>query len=188
VVNGFSKAFAMTGWRLEIAIRLQLVVEKMALLLQTIVSCVPPFVQRAGIAAITGDHAEVNAMKDEYFHRIQVLVTGLNRLDGISWVEPEGAIYAFPDIRGTGMTSEQFADLALDDVLTLDGPVICEIMCIRDQEIVPAIASLRKDDGTMVSKKARRHVSVARPGRLPPRNDRGTCAWERLTAGHMSRA
>ena len=114
IINGFSKAFAMTGWRLGVAIGPKLLIEKMGLLVSTIVSCVPTFIQRAGIEAIKGDQTQVKIMKNEYDKRRKVLVEGLNALPGVSCVMPTGAIYAFPNIQGTGMTSDEFADFALE--------------------------------------------------------------------------
>jgi aspartate/methionine/tyrosine aminotransferase len=115
IVNGFSKAFAMTGWRLGVAIGPNFLIKKMALLLETIVSCVPPFIQVAGIEAIKGKQDSVVAMKEEYAKRAEILVDGLNSIDGIRCVKPSGAIYAFANITGTGMTSEEFAEFALHE-------------------------------------------------------------------------
>ena len=114
ILNGFSKAFAMTGWRLGVAIGPEEVIEKMGLLVSTIVSCVPPFIQRAGIEAITGDQSALVKMKNEYDRRRKILVDGLNSIDGVSCIEPDGAIYAFPNISGTGMTSDEFANFVLE--------------------------------------------------------------------------
>jgi len=114
ITNGFSKAFAMTGWRLGVAIGPKEVIEKMGLLVQTLCSCVPPFVQRAGIAAIRGDQKPVRDMMAIYKQRRDILVDGLNRIEGIDCLKGEGAFYVFPNITGTGMTSEEFADFALD--------------------------------------------------------------------------
>lgn len=114
IINGFSKAFAMTGWRLGVAIGPKEVIEKMGLVVQTIVSCVPPFIQQAGIEAIKGDQSAIADMLAEYQRRRDVLVAGLNAIPGIQCVKPEGALYAFPNISGTGMSSEQFADFALE--------------------------------------------------------------------------
>ncbi len=114
VANGFSKAFAMTGWRLGVAIGPEDVIEKMGLLLQTTSSCVSPFVQRAGIEAITGDQSEVLKMMKQYRHRRDVLVERLNAVPGITCLTPGGAFYAFPNITGTGLSSEEFSDLMLD--------------------------------------------------------------------------
>lgn len=114
ILNGFSKAFAMTGWRLGVAIGPEEVIEKMGLLVSTIVSCVPPFIQMAGIEAITGDQSALIKMKNEYDNRRKILVDGLNSINGISCIEPDGAIYAFPNISGTGMNSDEFARFALE--------------------------------------------------------------------------
>jgi len=114
ITNGFSKAFAMTGWRLGVAIGPKDVIEKMGLLVQTLCSCVPPFVQRAGIAAIQGDQKPVNDMMVTYKQRRDILVDGLNHIEGIHCLKADGAFYVFPNITATGMTSEEFADFALD--------------------------------------------------------------------------
>ncbi len=114
IINGFSKAFAMTGWRLGVAIGPKEVIEKMGLVIQTIVSCVPPFIQIAGIEAVEGDQTSISKMMCEYKKRRDVLVAGLNTIPGISCVKPEGAIYAFPNITNTGMSSDEFADFALE--------------------------------------------------------------------------
>ena len=114
VINGFSKAFAMTGWRLGCAIAPPHVIEKMGLLNETIVSCVPPFIQEAGVEAIVGDQTKVREMAREYRNRSTRLAEGLDKIEGISCPTPAGAIYVFPDIRGTGMTSDEFADFALN--------------------------------------------------------------------------
>jgi aspartate/methionine/tyrosine aminotransferase len=114
VANGFSKAFAMTGWRLGVAIGPKDVIEKMGLLLQTTSSCVAPFIQRAGIEAITGDQTQVIRMMEEYRARRDILVDGLNSIAGIKCLKPGGAFYVFPNITGTGLTSEQFTDLMLE--------------------------------------------------------------------------
>ncbi len=114
IINGFSKAFAMTGWRLGVAIGPKEVIEKMGLVVQTIVSCVPPFIQFAGIEAIKGDQTLIVKMMDEYRKRRDVLVAGLNDIPGIRCVKPEGALYVFPNIAKTGMTSEEFADFVLE--------------------------------------------------------------------------
>lgn len=114
VANGFSKAFAMTGWRLGVALGPVDVIEKMGLLLQTTSSCVAPFIQRAGIEAIMGDQTRVKAMMTEYRSRRDLLVSGLNSIPGISCLKPGGAIYVFPNIKKTGLSSEEFASLMLE--------------------------------------------------------------------------
>ncbi len=115
VMNGFSKVFAMTGWRLGVAIGPEQIIEKMGLLVQTLISCTPPFVQRAGIAAIEGDQTDVWNMINTYKERRDVIVNGLNDIKGISCVKSNGAFYVFPNITKTGMTSDEFANYILDD-------------------------------------------------------------------------
>ena len=115
IANGFSKAFAMTGWRLGAAIGPAVIIEKMMLVLQTISSCVPPFIQEGGIEAIQGDKADLKEMMDFYKKNRDYLVDNLNLIKGITCLKPDGAIYAFPNITGTGMSSESFANYLLDN-------------------------------------------------------------------------
>lgn len=114
IANGFSKAFAMTGWRLGVAIGPPDVIQKMGLLLQTTSSCVSPFIQRACMEAIRGDQSEVRKMMQTYKQRRDLLVDGLNSILGITCVRPGGAFYVFPNINGTGMSSEVFAEEMLE--------------------------------------------------------------------------
>lgn len=113
ITNGFSKAFAMTGWRLGCALGPADVIAKMGLMLQTTSSCVAPFVQKAGIEALRGSQDAVWAMMREYKARRDLLVAGLNRLPGITCLMPGGAFYVFPNITRTGMDDELFADVML---------------------------------------------------------------------------
>ncbi len=113
--NGFSKAFAMTGWRLGTLVMPPIVAERMMMLLQTTSSCVAPFLQRAGIEAIKGDQHVVNAMMAEYRERRDMLIAGLNNIPGISCHTPGGAFYAFPNISSFGMSSEDFANHMLEN-------------------------------------------------------------------------
>ena len=80
ILNGFSKAFAMTGWRLGVAVGPEKIINKMNLMLNTIVSCVPPFIQIAGIEAINGNQDELIDMKNRYFNRMNIFVDGLNSI------------------------------------------------------------------------------------------------------------
>jgi aspartate/methionine/tyrosine aminotransferase len=112
--NGFSKAFAMTGWRLGSVIAPPLVAERMMLLLQTTSYCVSTFIQRAGVAAIEGDQQPVREMLQAYKERRDLLVGGLNAIPGIKCHLPGGAFYAFPDISSFGLTSEEFANRMLE--------------------------------------------------------------------------
>ena len=115
LANGFSKAFAMTGWRLGVLVAPKHLSEKMMLLLQTTSSCVSPFIQRAGAEAIIGDQTNVTAMMKEYRRRRDLLVHGLNSIPGIRCEAPKGAFYAFADISSFGLSSAEFASRALQD-------------------------------------------------------------------------
>ncbi len=121
--NGFSKAFAMTGWRLGTLVMPSIVAERMMMLLQTTSSCVSPFIQRAGIEAIQGPQNEVENMMSEYKARRDILVSGLNGIPGINCHTPGGAFYAFPNISNFGMSSSAFADYMLEnaDIALLPG-------------------------------------------------------------------
>ena len=115
LANGFSKAFAMTGWRLGCAIGPVEVIEKMALLLQTTSSCVTPFIQRAGIEAIKGSKIIADEMMKEYDMRRNLIFEGLNTLPGVRCLKPGGAFYVFPNIKDTGMDDVTFANLMLEE-------------------------------------------------------------------------
>jgi len=114
IANGFSKAFAMTGWRLGVAIGPEDVIEKMGLLLQTTSSCVSPFLQRAGIEAISGDQSETQKMMQAYRRRRDLLVDGLNSIPGMNCLKPDGTFYVFPNIKGTRLSSSAFAEYMLE--------------------------------------------------------------------------
>ena len=115
ISNGFSKAFAMTGWRLGAVIGPSNVIEKMRLLLETTSSCVPPFIQKAGIEAIEGDQTLQKNMYLEYEKRRDLIVNGINSITGLDCISPGGAFYVFVNIKKTGMTSESFCDYVLED-------------------------------------------------------------------------
>ncbi|HID25065.1 MAG TPA: pyridoxal phosphate-dependent aminotransferase, partial [Thermoplasmata archaeon] len=114
LVDGFSKAYAMTGWRLGYCVGPKELISKMELLLQTIVSCVPPFVQYGGVEALKGSQDFVYSMREEYRRRRDVVVPRINRIRGFSCVYPQGAFYVFPNIRKTGMRSDELADYLLE--------------------------------------------------------------------------
>ena len=115
ISNGFSKAFAMTGWRLGAIIGPSNVVEKMKLLLETTSSCVPPFIQKAGIEAIEGEQTSQKNMYVEYEKRRDLIVNGINSIPELTCVAPGGAFYVFVNIKKTGMTSETFCEYVLED-------------------------------------------------------------------------
>lgn len=114
VADGFSKAYAMTGWRLGYSIAPPKLTAKMGLLLETISSCTPPFVQKAGIEALRNSREYVNMMRESYRKRRDLIVEGLNSVDGISCLKPQGAFYVFANIKDTGLSSRKFAEIALE--------------------------------------------------------------------------
>ena len=115
ISNGFSKAFAMTGWRLGAVIGPPSVIEKMRLLLETTSSCVPPLIQKAGIEAIEGEQTSQKNMYVEYEKRRDLIVNGINSIPELTCVAPGGAFYVFVNIKKTGMTSETFCEYVLED-------------------------------------------------------------------------
>jgi len=121
--NGFSKAFAMTGWRLGALIGPHEVMKKMAALLETTSSCVSPFIQAAGQEAIQGPQTLVYEMMRQYKERRDMLVSGLNEIPGFDCQLPGGAFYAFPDIQGTGLTDVEVSEQLMDraGVVTIPG-------------------------------------------------------------------
>ncbi len=111
VLNGFSKAFAMTGWRLGYVLAPRELLLPMLRIHQYVIMCASTMSQYAGLEALTSgfndDFAQVEKMVREYDRRRRFLVKGLREI-GLPCFEPEGAFYAFPDISGTGLTSEEF--------------------------------------------------------------------------------
>lgn len=115
LLNSFSKSHAMAGWRLGYAIAPEPVAHKMGMLVQTILSCLPPFIQHAGVAALQPDSDQaVRNMVEQLRRRREVMIDGLNRLPGVTCVLPGGAFYAFPNIEGTGRADRAFAEEMLE--------------------------------------------------------------------------
>ena len=114
LVNGFSKAFAMTGWRLGYACGPAPVMKMLTKLHQFAIMCAPATAQYAAIEAMKNGDADVEQMRDEYDMRRRFIVDGLNKL-GLTCFEPEGAFYVFPCIKGTGMTSDEFCRRLLEE-------------------------------------------------------------------------
>ncbi len=112
LVSGFSKAFAMTGWRLGYACGPQPLMALLTKLHQYAIMCAPTTAQYAAIEAMTGGDSDVEQMRDEYDMRRRYIVDELNKL-GLTCFEPEGAFYVFPSIQKTGMTSEEFCQRLL---------------------------------------------------------------------------
>lgn len=112
VVNGFSKTFSMTGWRLGYACASAPIMKQMVKIHQFAIMCAPTTSQYAAIEALRNGDEAVEAMKEEYDMRRRLIVKGFNDL-GLSCREPKGAFYAFPCIESTGMTSEEFCEKLL---------------------------------------------------------------------------
>jgi aspartate/methionine/tyrosine aminotransferase len=124
LLDGFSKTFAMTGWRLGYGVFPRALVEPVAKLVTNSVSCTATFVQRAGTAALSSRPPEVDRMIAEFRRRRDVVVKGLNAIPGITCRTPQGAFYVFPNVRALGLRSSvEVADRLLDEagVATLAG-------------------------------------------------------------------
>ena len=115
LLDGWSKTFAMTGWRLGYGVFPPELVEPVTRLVVNSVSCVPAFCQYAAIAALQGPWDFVDRMREEFRVRREVVVEGLNAIDGISCRRPGGAFYAFPNISALGMSAQQVADDLLEE-------------------------------------------------------------------------
>ncbi|MFZ1041175.1 MAG: pyridoxal phosphate-dependent aminotransferase [Anaerolineales bacterium] len=114
IVDGFSKTYSMTGWRLGYGIMPCELAARVDLLLTHSVGSTAHFTQFAGLEAITGPQDMVGVMVAEYQRRRDVMVDGLNRIPGFICQKPQGAFYAFPNIKGTGMKSAELANLLLE--------------------------------------------------------------------------
>ena len=110
LLDGFSKSFAMTGWRLGYGVMPRDLAEHVTRLMVNSASCTASFVQLAGIAALEGDQAPVARMVAEFKRRRDRFVDGLNQLPGVKCVKPRGAFYAFPNVTGTGRSSAEVAE------------------------------------------------------------------------------
>lgn len=115
VVNGFSKSYAMTGWRIGAVTGPADLIEKMGLLLETTTSCVSPFIQLAAIEALQGNQEPIINMVEEFRKRRDFIYKKLKEIPGIRCVKPKGAFYIFPNIMGTGLKSEEFSKLMLEE-------------------------------------------------------------------------
>lgn len=111
-VNGFSKAFSMTGWRLGFACGPAELLKQITKIHQYAIMCAPTTAQYAAVEALRGCEEAVNDMREEYDRRRRLIVSGFNRI-GLTCREPKGAFYAFPSIASTGMTSDEFCEKLL---------------------------------------------------------------------------
>ena len=113
VAHSLSKSYAMTGWRIGALMGPKELVRRMVLILETITSCVSPFIQMAAIEAMQGPHAETDEMIKNIRSSRDLLVSGLNSIDGISCINPSGSFYAFPNVSGLKMNGLEFSDYLL---------------------------------------------------------------------------
>ena len=115
ILDGFSKSYAMTGWRLGYGIMPQELVPHVTRLAVNSVSCAASFSQRAAIAALDGPRDGVEAMVAELDRRRRLITDGLRSIPGVKCPEPEGAFYVFPSIQETGLSSSQFEERAMNE-------------------------------------------------------------------------
>jgi aspartate/methionine/tyrosine aminotransferase len=115
LLDGFSKTYAMTGWRLGYGVMRADLAQHFSRLMTNANSCTASFTQVAGIEALRGDQASVDKMREEFRRRRDFFVAGLNRIKGFSCRMPKGAFYVFPNISKTGWTSKKLADALLQE-------------------------------------------------------------------------
>jgi len=115
ICDGFSKTYAMTGWRLGYGIMPQALAERVELLLTHSIGCTADFTQYAGLEALNGPQDSVEAVVAEYQRRRNALVAGLNAIRGVRCRTPQGAFYVFPNVTAFGQSSDWLANYLLDD-------------------------------------------------------------------------
>jgi len=128
ILDGFSKTYAMTGWRLGYGVMRKNLAEKITQLMINSNSCTCAFVQVAGIEALKGPQDFVDRMVAEFRKRREIIVEGLNRIKGITCKKPKGSFYVFPNITGTGMRSSELSGYLLNEagVAVLSGTAFGE--------------------------------------------------------------
>lgn len=115
ILDGFSKTYAMTGWRLGYGVMRPELAVHMARLMTNSNSCTASFTQMAGVEALCGDQTEPEKMRKQFQHRRDVFVKGINQIKGFSCLLPKGAFYAFPNIKQTGWSSKELSDALLEE-------------------------------------------------------------------------
>jgi aspartate/methionine/tyrosine aminotransferase len=128
ILDGFSKTYAMTGWRLGYGMMPVTLAERVMLLLTHSIGCTATFTQYAGVEAITGPQEQVEAVVKSYQERRDVLIAGLNAIPGLRCRMPQGAFYAFPNITAFGHDATTISNYLLDQagVATLPGTAFGE--------------------------------------------------------------
>lgn len=130
-INGFSKAFSMTGWRLGFACGPKEIIEQILKIHQYAIMCAPTTSQYAAIEALKNCDDDVKAMHKEYNMRRRIMVSGFNKI-GLTCREPKGAFYAFPSIASTGLSSEEFCE---------------RLLCSKKVAVVPGTAFGESGEG-----------------------------------------
>ena len=115
ILDGFSKTYAMTGWRLGYGVMPEALAEQVTKLQVNSNSCTAAATQHAGLAALSGPQDAVDRMLEEFRARRDLIVAGLNDLPGVECISPQGAFYAFPRVSGTGRPADELADLLLEE-------------------------------------------------------------------------
>ena len=115
IVDGFSKTYAMTGWRLGFMVMPEALAERVELLLTHSIGCTATFTQVAGVEALTGPQEKVAENIAEYQRRRDYIVAGLNAIPGVSCQVPQGAFYVFPNVKSFGLSSKEIAARLLDE-------------------------------------------------------------------------
>ena len=115
ILDGFSKTYAMTGWRLGYGVMPEALAEQVTKLQVNSNSCTAAATQHAGLAALSGPQDAVDRMLEEFRARRDLIVAGLNDLPGVECISPQGAFYAFPKISDTGHKADELADLLLQE-------------------------------------------------------------------------
>ena len=115
ILDGFSKTYSMTGWRLGYGVMPHWLANAVTQLTVNCNSCTASFTQRAGIAALQGPQDAVTTMVKEFRRRRDAMVKGLNEIPGFRCVLPAGAFYAFPNVTGTGIPAKDLANLLLNE-------------------------------------------------------------------------
>ncbi|MCC7575271.1 MAG: aminotransferase class I/II-fold pyridoxal phosphate-dependent enzyme [Methanomethylovorans sp.] len=158
LLNGFSKAYAMTGFRLAYALAPSPIIDAMMRIHQYCMLCAPITAQVGAIEALRNGNEEMQRMIRDYDRRRHLIISGLNRV-GLECYEPKGAFYAFPSVKSTGMTSEEFAERLLHEqkVVTIPGSVFgpagegflrCSYATSKDQ-IVEALGRMKSFIGSL---------------------------------------
>jgi aspartate/methionine/tyrosine aminotransferase len=115
ILDGFSKSYAMTGWRLGYGVMPPALAEHMTRLMTNSASCTATFIQHAGVAALQGDDAPVREMVEEFRQRRDLIVDGLNQIPGVTCQRPRGAFYVFPRVKALRRPSKEIATYLLEE-------------------------------------------------------------------------